>query len=433
MLRKNARLLLQLSRKLWVRVAGIAALSVIASLVAPLLGPVLPWEATDRFGIETTRPILNILASGMLVVTTFSLNVMVSAYRNAGGQATPRAYRLLLEDTTTQTVLATFTGAFIYALAALLLLNAGFYDGKAALVIFGFTVLVTVLIVVAILRWIDHLSDLGNMDHTMRTIEGRTATVLGTRQTAPALGAQPVPADRPLPDTGRPLPTERSGYVTFIDIDKLQEEMEATGGTFRILARPGDFIVLGDPLGYFTRPDPEDEDGDQASRDDALRKAFTIGELRSFDQDPRYGLMVLAEIGMRALSPGVNDPGTANEVVRRIERLLWDKGGVLDGPGADPEKAEEIARPNVEAAPFSATGLIEAGFGPVMRHAQSELDTLHHLVGAAARLSGHPDPEMAAAGADLLRELEARLETAPLPEIDRQRIASELAEVGARR
>jgi uncharacterized membrane protein len=43
-----------------------------------------------------------------------------------------------------------------------------------------------------------------------------------------------------------------------------------------------------------------------------LRTAFTLGDMRYFEEDPRFGLITLSEIASRALSPAVNDPGTTN-------------------------------------------------------------------------------------------------------------------------
>ena len=97
---------------------------------------------------------------------------------------------------------------------------------------------------------------------------------------------------------------------------------------------PGAFVRRGDVIARLDRPDCADK---------PLRRfvsAFTIGHSRSFDQDPRYGLIVLGEIATRALSPGVNDPGTAIQVVGAGVRLLDDwarpreSGGEGQGPCA---------------------------------------------------------------------------------------------------
>ncbi len=54
--------------------------------------------------------------------------------------------------------------------------------------------------------------------------------------------------------------------------------------------------------------------------------AFKIGDDRTFDDDPRFGLVALSEIASRALSPAVNDPGTAIDIIGTFVRLfvLWD-------------------------------------------------------------------------------------------------------------
>ena len=95
------RTLRRLSRILWVRVALILALSVLAALSAKLLDPIIPRGPKDRFNEAATLPILNVLANGMLAVATFSLGVMVSSHRTMAEQTTPRIHRLLMEDTST--------------------------------------------------------------------------------------------------------------------------------------------------------------------------------------------------------------------------------------------------------------------------------------------------------------------------------------------
>ena len=51
-------------------------------------------------------------------------------------------------------------------------------------------------------------------------------------------------------------------------------------------------------------------------------RAFIVGDDRTFREDPRFGLVTLAEIAARALSPAVNDVGTAIDIVGTFVRLL---------------------------------------------------------------------------------------------------------------
>ena len=81
---------------------------------------------------------------------------------------------------------------------------------------------------------------------------------------------------------------------------------------------PGNFIYDGTVLARASRHLPD------AAR---FQAAFTIGDERSFEQDPRFGLVVMTEIASRALSAATNDSGTALDVVGRTIRLLtlWTK------------------------------------------------------------------------------------------------------------
>jgi uncharacterized membrane protein len=123
-------ILRRLSHKLKLRVTLFALLSVGTAAIAILAEDMIPATLRRSFSPDTVLPILTILASGMLAVSTFSLDVMVTAHNAAAGQTAPRVHGLLLAETTTQTVLATFIGAFVYALAAIILFKAGFYPER---------------------------------------------------------------------------------------------------------------------------------------------------------------------------------------------------------------------------------------------------------------------------------------------------------------
>ena len=60
--------------------------------------------------------------------------------------------------------------------------------------------------------------------------------------------------------------------------------------------------------------------------DAAVTSAVVVGIERSFDQDPALAFNLLAEIGLRALSSAVNDPGTAVQVLDTLEPMLRDAG-----------------------------------------------------------------------------------------------------------
>jgi uncharacterized membrane protein len=50
--------------------------------------------------------------------------------------------------------------------------------------------------------------------------------------------------------------------------------------------------------------------------------ALTVGEERTYEQDPLFAIRVLADIALRALSPAVNDPTTAVQALDAMDGLL---------------------------------------------------------------------------------------------------------------
>jgi uncharacterized membrane protein len=92
----------------------------------------------------------------------------------------------------------------------------------------------------------------------------------------------------------------------------------------RLLAAAGGaVIVLRAPIGDTLQQDDlvADLHGGEVA-DTAVLGGLVTGPERTFDQDPLFAFRLLADIAMRALSPAVNDPATAVQVLDTIESLL---------------------------------------------------------------------------------------------------------------
>jgi uncharacterized membrane protein len=56
--------------------------------------------------------------------------------------------------------------------------------------------------------------------------------------------------------------------------------------------------------------------------DDDIRAAMALGDTRTMEQDVSYGLRQLVDVALRALSPGVNDPTTAQDAIFHAAAVL---------------------------------------------------------------------------------------------------------------
>lgn len=405
MISKWRFMLLQFGRRLWVRAGLFALLGVATALLAIVAERFIPWELPGKIGADAVDSILEILASSMLAVTTFSLSVMVQAYAAATQNVTPRATTLVMQDTTTQTVLATFIGTFLFSLVGIVALTTGVYGERGRLVLFVVMLLVIAVVVLALLRWIDHLSRLGRVGETTDRVEEATAAALAGRLEAPCLGGRPWEDPSVPPAGGWPFAADAVGYVQHVDVLGLSEAAEAHGLTLYLAAVPGAFVHDGKPLAHVVGPA-------DAAVNAALRAAFTIGVRRSFDQDPRFGLAVLAEIASRALSPAVNDPGTAIDVIGRAVRLLLPVASRGAGGASGDQEAEGPACPRIHVPPLVASDLMDDIFAPIARDGAGLVEVQLRLQKALLAFAAGSDAEMAAAAREQSRRALVRAEAA---------------------
>ncbi|PJE25725.1 Uncharacterized membrane protein [Pseudooceanicola antarcticus] len=331
------------SRRLVVRVALIAALAFLALALSKLGARVIPEGLDPLVGGEAVDNILKIIANSMLTVTTFSLTVMAAAHRMVASSWTPRAHQMLLQDTVTHTVLATFVGAYLYALSAIILRDLEVFQGRGLMVLFGMTLLVVALIVVAIIRWISHLEMLGSLINTAQRIEESTIEAMRMRMCHPALGAHALDPEK-IPEGAEEVRADKSGYLQQLFQDRLQTAAEHHDARIWLLHPVGGFVHRGEVLARIS--------GGGEALAGKLRENAVLGSLRNFDQDPGFGLTCLSEIGVRALSPGVNDPGTALDVLHRILRIFLD----TEGEAPDEVRLDRLYLPALDRASL----LIEA-------------------------------------------------------------------------
>lgn len=358
-------------KKVWVRTVGFAVLALMAAVLARVLSPCLPQALVLRTGSEAVSDLLGILTSSMLAVTTFSLSIAVSAFAAAAGSATPRSTVLLQQDRTTQNVLATFLGAFLFGLVGLVALHADFYDASGKVVVFLFTILVIGLVVVALIRWIGHLMRFGRMGDTLGRVERAATAALVQRMENPFLGGRPLAGA--IPADGTVITAQDAGYIQHVDMQALQAAAGSIGAEVHLLRLPGSFVVPGTPLLCVDGPAPDD------GRIAGLRGSIAVGIARNFEEDPRFGLIVLTEIASRALSPAVNDPGTAIDILGRHARILTHWRG---------HEVAEVHFDRVRVPPIRVQDAIEDAFRPIARDGAALFEVQIRLQKTLAALCG---------------------------------------------
>ncbi len=367
----------RLGERLWVKPVVICVLSILAVFVARIMDQLGFLRVVPEISVDAMETLLTIIAGGMLGVAVFAVGAMLSAYASASSAATPRSFPLVVADDVSQNALSVFIGAFIYSIVAVVALKNGYYGKAGRFVLFLITAFVFAVVILSFIRWIDRIARLGRLGHTVDKVEQIAAEALRRRRQAPTLGAKRAEGQA----DGMPLYTDQVGYVQWIDVPRLQAIAERSDLTVTVAALPGTFSTPDRPLAYVSREKPGAGDDIDVAR---IPEAFVVGKDRIFDEDPRFGLMVLSEIASRALSPAVNDPGTAIDIIGSFVRLfnLWverDEGAEEPPVVFDRVAVPKIALDDMFDDAFNAISRDGAGTLEVVIRLQKAFNTLASL------------------------------------------------------
>ena len=183
-----------------------------------------------------------------------------------------------------------------------------------------------VLALFGVVRSVDHVTHSVRIGSVSRRIANETIEVarsgneLRAGQRPAAVPATTLDGTEPdqhgIPDSASPIITPYAGWVQQIDEASIIEALP-DGATGYITAPLGGFIPAEAPLMWVDPPQSEDDEVHQR-----LADAFATGDSRTMQQDVAFGLLQLTDIAVRALSPGVNDPSTANDVVVQLGNVM---------------------------------------------------------------------------------------------------------------
>ncbi len=377
----------QLREKLWIKPLRNAVLAVAVVFVAHLADGLPLQEIVPDISTETVEKLLTVISASMLGVATFAVASMVSAYASAGGSATPRAFALIISDGLSQEALSSFIGAFIFSIVGIIAIKVGYFDVAGRFALFLFTIAIFAWVVLTFVRWVDNIARLGRLGNTIEKVDAATREAFSHFHRTAPLGGRPVGA---IPEGGVDLYSEELGFIQHIDIGCLDRWARDNDAVVYVRSLPGAFIqpqralATIKPLAGETVLDMSD-----------LLDAFVLAERRTYASDPRFGLIVMSEIGSRALSPGINDPGTAIDIVVRMARIIRDWSVAQDGDDSAQPQIERVFVP-----PLNPHDLLEDAYAAISKDGVGLVEVGIWLQRSLALLAQLPAPDISRAARD---------------------------------
>jgi uncharacterized membrane protein len=263
------------------------------------------------FGLSGAEAMIQTVITLTLSFLVFTFGSLLVAIQVASGQLTPRIIATtLLRDKVVRYSVGLFVFSLVFAVSTI---------GRTEKVVHHFPVLVTGFL--GLLCMADFLYLIDYAARLLRpvSIGGRVGkmglAVIESVYPRMTEGQRPA-KHRSL---GRPERTAfhegEGGIILAVNIQTLVTEAKAAGGVIEFVPRVGDFLGTGGLLFRLY--------GQAAEIDDRkLRVAVAFGPERTMEQDPTFAFRILVDIGLKALSPAINDPTTAVLMIDQLQLLL---------------------------------------------------------------------------------------------------------------
>lgn len=358
--------------------------SVIGVLLAILLGRAgsdpdpSTWSITVNAMRNAVLSALSILFAGLSIVLALASGTI----QNVVGRFSLRLLRIYLRNPWDKAVIAVFAMAATFILVEWYLLSATPPDSLAPMggVLTG--LLLLFLSGATIIWYISALSSWVRVDRTVQRVANLTLHAARSverqhRQDSPA-----VESSFKRPAEAITMLAPRSGYLTEVDREGLYDLAQRYDVELVIDCSTGQSIVKGEPIGWIASV--EGASGELPSAD-ILAEMIDITGSRQLDRAVGYGILVLVDIAIMALSPGVNDPNTAVQVIEEMTFLFPQLALVRSGPLV---RSDEEGRQRVAVKAFTFGDYVEMATAQIVLHSGGDPAVIMALERFARILQG---------------------------------------------
>lgn len=274
--------------------------------------------------IDVAQETSSTIAAAMLTFLGVVFSLSILALQLTSGQFSPRVMRTFLRARSTKLALGTFMATFTFALMTLVSIQTDRGGTDFAPVL---TLSVLILLVLAslfvFLAFVRTMVRMIRVSYVVAEVGQETVAALRAPRRfvearAPTLVVEPYVIRH----------EGRSGVLGGVDVQSLVRIAARHHVVVEVLVRFGDFVATGTPVLAVHGQDPMS--GLPTAR---LQRGLLVHVERTMFLDPAFGIRQLVDIAVRALSPAVNDPTTAVQVIDQLTEILQVGGTVGPGPG----------------------------------------------------------------------------------------------------
>ena len=261
---------------------------------------------------DTARTILGMFIGGLITLTVFTFSQIMILLNQVASSYSPRLLPKLTGDRSLQFVMGLNLATIVLNIAVLLSIRSS-DDYKIP----NFSILICVLFgIICLCLFVYFVTAI------TKRIQVDSIIDASARDAMQSLEAQCNLDDRGYAEEGLPegvegwyvIPSPISGYVGSVEHKTLAKLAKENATRFYIGVSKGQYVPKGLPLLQSEHVLAEDSVEEVLSAVAPIRDQFDDWYLPNLKQ--------LTEIALKALSPGINDPGTALTVIDRQTEIL---------------------------------------------------------------------------------------------------------------
>jgi uncharacterized membrane protein len=315
---------------------------------------------------EAARSMLETIATVTVSVAGIAFSVTIVAFTLSTRQLSPRVLRSFRRDLVSQLTLAAFLGTFVYCLAVLARLGSiGGLGGDVPSISIAVAVLLALSSLGLFAVFIGHIVSMLQPSSVIASIAAEARPEL-TRPFPAGVAEEPdhpdaarAAAERRMDaGPGHPVRCRSEGYLTLVRAAEIVAAAEQAGGLVRQRSRIGSYLLPGEQVAVVWAAAADQAEG----LGDGVAGLFETGRQRTLPQDPGFPVRQLADVALKGLSPGINDPTTA---LNAMEAMTAGLIHFARGERPSPVRLDGEGEPRFLADVPDLDELVELGFEQV--------------------------------------------------------------------
>ncbi|MFW6331970.1 MAG: DUF2254 domain-containing protein [Thermodesulfobacteriota bacterium] len=283
------------------------------SQVGRLIDPYLRYVI--NVNEDSARSFLSTMAGGMISLTVFSFSMVMVMLNQTASNYSPRILPGLISQKSNQVVLGIYLGTIIYLLMILINIRSNIGDRQVSVLSLFVGFLLGLGCLALFVYFIHTISRSVQIETLLKDIYEITRSVLAQEIQEQSDRGDPV---TPTSGSWQVYNSPETGYFQQIQEDLFLKALVKDDRVVQILEPLGGYLIKGTPLIRVSGPEPD--------ADSNLFKTLSGGLIFQKNELPKmnylYGFKHIVEIAVKALSPGINDPGTAVNALDYLTDLL---------------------------------------------------------------------------------------------------------------